>query len=74
MTNKIKDERILKYILPQKEKYRYAEERRLFYVALTRTKNNVFLLVNKNNPSFFIKEIVNYNIKYIEIVNGSDKI
>jgi DNA helicase-4 len=35
----------------------YAEERRLFYVALTRTKGKVYLLVNKHNPSIFIKEI-----------------
>ena len=30
------------------EYMKYAEERRLFYVALTRTKNYVYLLVNKN--------------------------
>lgn len=36
-----------------------AEERRLFYVALTRTKNNVYLIVDKNpdNRSPFVKEI-----------------
>ncbi len=33
------------------------EERRLFYVALTRTKNHVYLLVDKNHQSNFIKEI-----------------
>ena len=37
--------------------YPYAEERRLFYVALTRTKSCVYLLVNKYNPSEFIREI-----------------
>lgn len=41
------------------EQIPYAEERRLFYVALTRTKNNVYLLVdkNKNYRSPFIDEI-----------------
>ena len=41
------------------EKIPYAEERRLFYVALTRTKNKVYLLVNKdeNKQSVFINEI-----------------
>ena len=37
----------------------FAEERRLFYVALTRTKNRVYLLFDKN-PNYrseFIKEI-----------------
>ena len=43
-------------ILP-KNKYLYEEERRLFYVALTRTKNNVYLLVNRRSRSIYIKEI-----------------
>jgi DNA helicase-4 len=36
-----------------------AEERRLFYVALTRTKNKVYLLVDENikRRSSFIQEI-----------------
>lgn len=42
-----------------KESIPYAEERRIFYVALTRTKNYVYLLVNedtkKNSP--FVNEI-----------------
>jgi len=44
-----------------KEMIPFAEERRLFYVALTRTKNNVYLLVDKNsqNRSPFIDEIHN---------------
>lgn len=33
------------------------EERRLFYVALTRTKNTVSLLVPKQNPSIFVEEL-----------------
>ena len=45
----------------QEEKIPFAEERRLFYVALTRTKNYVYLLTN-NDPkkrSSFINEIYN---------------
>ena len=44
---------------PIKESIEFAEERRLFYVALTRTKNRVYLLFDKN-PNYrseFIKEI-----------------
>lgn len=33
------------------------EERRLFYVALTRTKNKVYILADINKPSLFLKEI-----------------
>lgn len=43
----------------QSEPISFAEERRLFYVALTRTRNYVYLLIN-NNPkkrSLFINEI-----------------
>ena len=44
-----------------KEKIDDAEERRVFYVALTRTKHKVYLLVNKNQNkvSPFVKEIKN---------------
>ena len=48
-------------VKPEEEKIPFAEERRLFYVALTRTKNYVYLLTN-NNPnhrSTFINEIYN---------------
>ena len=40
---KIKDSKIEKIFFNNKQKYPYDEERRLFYVALTRTKNYVFL-------------------------------
>ena len=47
------------------EKIPFAEERRLFYVALTRTKNFVYLLVNKNSKyrSPFISELYNTMIR-----------
>ena len=65
--NKIENE-LQKLILP-KNKYLYEEERRLFYVALTRTKNNIYLLVDKENPSIFVKELINNSKKHIEILN-----
>lgn len=61
--NKIKDNKILKYVNKYKEYYPYEEERRLFYVALTRCKKRVFLFVPKGNESIFIKEIKKYNNK-----------
>ncbi len=69
LPTKIKDEHILKYVLLTKDIYPYEEERRLFYVALTRTKNYCYLFVNKNNPSIFIKELLNKYSKYIDIIN-----
>ncbi len=43
-----------------KEDFPYAEDRRIFYVALTRTKNDVYLLVpeSKLDRSPFIEEIL----------------
>lgn len=65
--SKIESSNILKYVLNEKDNYPYEEERRLFYVALTRTKNNVYLFVNKKNESIFVKEIVNNYKSYIQI-------
>lgn len=65
--NRINNE-LQKKILP-KSKYLYEEERRLFYVALTRTKNNIYLLVDKQNPSIFVEELIYNSRKYIEIIN-----
>lgn len=54
----IKDEKIIKYI-SRYDKYPFSEERRLFYVALTRTKNKVYLFTSKNNKSIFVDELIN---------------
>ena len=47
----------------------YNEERRLFYVALTRTKNNVYLVVNRHYRSSFIKELIKDYKKYINFIS-----
>lgn len=66
--NKIKDEKVLDYVKRTGDNYPYSEERRLFYVAMTRTKNDLYLLVNKNNKSIFIKELEKNYKKYIEYI------
>ena len=42
------------------EPIEFAEERRILYVALTRTRNNVYILANKNgkNRSRFVDELI----------------
>ena len=66
---KITSNKILRFVLNEKDLYPYEEERRLFYVALTRTKNNVYLLVNKESESIFVKELIkNYRFN-IQIIN-----
>ena len=66
--NKLEDDNVLKYVILNKEKYVYDEERRLFYVALTRSKNNVYIISNQNKQSIFLKEIVKYYKNYCEFI------
>ncbi len=54
----IEDDPILKLVMPKVEPFEFAEERRLFYVALTRAKRKVILLTQQDRPSRFIKEII----------------
>jgi len=56
--NKMENDPVLKYVINKiNENISYPEERRLFYVALTRTKNNVYLITPSKNKSEFVKEI-----------------
>lgn len=59
--NKITDDPMLSLLLSDDDEYRFAEERRLFYVALTRTKNKVTLLIPED-VSLFAKELAKDNI------------
>ncbi len=49
---------LLEALLPVEETYPNAEERRLFYVALTRAKHKVYILADKNQPSPFVSELM----------------
>ena len=44
------------------------EERRLFYVALTRTKGNIYLIIPNKNISTFAQELIKENKKNIEYI------
>jgi DNA helicase-4 len=54
-------------LLPKVDSYPHSEERRLMYVGLTRAKNKVHLIVDPNNCSVFIKELIKdkYDIKIL---------
>lgn len=65
LPSKLKNHKIINKIV-KTDYFPYEEERRLFYVALTRTRNNIYLLVPKSNYSIFIKELMRNYKKYIE--------
>lgn len=68
--NKISDDPVLELVLTAGDDFLYAEERRLLYVALTRTKNRVFLLADEGKPSEFLKEF--QPSKSVFILSGKD--
>ena len=53
----IADDPILDLVLPANERFEHAEERRLFYVALTRAREHVYLIADRERPSVFAKEL-----------------
>ncbi len=54
----ITDDPVLSLVMSDQDSYPHAEERRLFYVALTRARKHVYLLADPKNPSTFMTEIL----------------
>ena len=66
--NQIADDKVLNLVLTNAEDFKFAEERRLFYVAITRTKNRTFILTDNRNPSTFFKEFaVSNSVCFISV-------
>ncbi len=55
--SKIENDPVLSFVVKEDKAIEYAEERRLFYVAMTRTKNRVFFIAPEQNPSEFLLEL-----------------
>lgn len=53
----IEDDELLNLVIPRPETFAYAEERRLFYVALTRASRGVYLVADSRQPSRYIREL-----------------
>jgi DNA helicase-4 len=53
----IEDDPILLLAMPDSDGFRFAEERRLFYVALTRARRKVVIYCDERTPSTFIEEL-----------------
>lgn len=69
--NKMVDDPVLNFVKRNGDSFSYAEERRLFYVALTRTKNNVYLLSPYFKSSVFVQELkTDANVELLELENN----
>lgn len=56
--SQISDSPVLRYVLSAPDAYSFSEERRIFYVGITRAKKHTWVLYDINNPSPFVKEFV----------------
>ncbi len=48
---------LIEMLLSKEDEFAFAEERRLFYVAITRSREQTIIIANKKNPSPFLYEI-----------------
>ncbi len=67
----ITDDPVLDLAMPTPDTYPHAEERRLFYVALTRARRGVFVLASLAQPSPFVVEILSDSNVVVESPSGS---
>ena len=66
----IEDDPIIKLVMYEDKSMPFAEERRLFYVAMTRTKNRVYIATPKHKPSRFLVELIkDYKLPLSEEIN-----
>lgn len=71
--NEMIDDPIINFMLSEKESFSYAEERRLFYVALTRAKKHVYVIADPASPSSFFNELAiekDYLVEKINVTSG----
>jgi DNA helicase-4 len=68
--SQIEDDPVLQIPMPAPDPYPMAEERRLFYVAMTRAKKQVRLYTSLVHPSRFVMELVKKGALEIEPIDG----
>jgi DNA helicase-4 len=64
--NQIASDPILNFVQTEPDEFAFSEERRLFYVALTRTQRKTYLIAPEQRQSVFVKELLEaYEIEAI---------
>ena len=56
--SRVSDDPTLQHVLTKSDQYPYGEERRLFYVAITRAKVHTWVLYDRRFPSVFVDEFL----------------
>lgn len=75
--SEISDDPLLELVMPNAESFPNAEERRLFYVAITRARHRVYLLGGSYAPSAFLTELVDDDgismmLRYEQVASGAN--
>jgi len=65
-----KEDLIVEALLPETDNFKYSEERRLLYVAMTRAKKKVYLISDSEKPSAFIEELLSPGYD-LQIMSGT---
>jgi DNA helicase-4 len=69
--SQVQDDPILQLAMPEPETFEFGEERRLFYVALTRAKRSVVVYTTQHQPSQFLVELQSNHGVEITQVDGA---
>lgn len=72
--SQIEDDPVLQIAMPAPDPYPVAEERRLFYVALTRASRDIRIYTSLTKPSTFVNELQNLEKIPVEAVDGEASI
>jgi DNA helicase-4 len=70
--SRVSDDPVLQLAMPDGDGYEYGEERRLFYVALTRAKQSVTIVTIANKESPFVHELAGDHLLPIGNLDGSN--
>ena len=72
--SQMEDDPLLDLVAPPDEPFGFAEERRLFYVALTRARRAVYLIADPVHPSRFVTELLARDPRSIRVIGRPDAV